>query len=114
MTNCSSFVNMNGGDIMKKERIEKKGKNTFTKRVLSMLLATVVATGIFAGTGVTLDMFLTKAAGEPVKTLYDILCAVPDPELRNYVFAEDDISNSSRDYAAEKTTATANYFARQP
>jgi hypothetical protein len=77
-----------------------------------MLLATVVATGIFAGTGVTLDMFLTKAAGgEPVKTLYDILCAVPDPELRNYVFAEDDISNSSRDYAAEKTTATANYFA---
>ena len=111
MTNCSSFVNMNGGVIMKKERIEKKGKNTFTKRVLSMLLATVVATGIFAGTGVTLDMFLTKAAGEQVKTLYDILCAVPDPELRNYVFAEDDISNSSRDYAAEKTTDTANYFA---
>lgn len=103
---------MNGGVIMKKERIEKKGKNTFTKRVLSMLLATVVATGIFAGTGVTLDMFLTKAAAEPVKTLYDILCAVPDPELRNYVFAEDDISNSSRDYAAEKTTATANYFAQ--
>ena len=112
MTNCSSFVNMNGGDIMKKERIEKKGKNTFTKRVLSMLLATVVATGIFAGTGVTLDMFLTKAAAEQVKTLYDILCAVPDPELRNYVFAEDDISNSSRDYAAEKTTVTANYFAQ--
>lgn len=103
---------MNGGVIMKKERIEKKGKNAFTKRVLSMLLATVVATGIFAGTGVTLDMFLTKAAGEPpVKTLYDILCAVPDPELRNYVFAEDDISNSSRDYAAEKTTETANYYA---
>jgi hypothetical protein len=102
---------MNGGVIMKKERIEKKGKNTFTKRVLSMVLATVIATGIFAGTGVTLDMFLTKAASVQVKTLYDILRAVPDPELRNYVFAEDDIANSSRDYAAEKTTDTANYFA---
>ncbi len=86
-------------------------KKSFAKRVISTVLASTLVTGIFAGTGVSIN---AKAAdlsalpeavgGGSVKKLSDFINSV-NPYDRNYTFSAESIVNGSDLVSYDKATA---------